>query len=264
MAIAFGCSTCPKRHGLLRCRLGQANGAGLARACFYLGVIVQSGVMHWWLARIVLVFTILSASLTGGQPLQAAGAPAGAAQTTSAQAILAAMSPAQRVGQLFVVGFYGASAGQGSSIYDLVTNFKVGGVLIAAANDNITDTVQTPTQVLSLTNQLQADAAAGASISAAPGATKLPPYIPLLISVSHEGDGYPFTDVLSGVTSLPHDMAIGATWHPSLAETAGHLVGTELSALGVNMLLGPSLDVLKTPQPGGADLGTSASAGDPY
>src|SRR5258708_22897347 len=227
MAIAFGCSTCPKRHGLLRCRLGQANGAGLARAVSYLRVIVQSGVMHWWLARIVLVFTILSASLTGGQPLQAAGAPAGAAQTTSAQAILAAMSPAQRVGQLFVVGFYGASVGPGSSIYDLVTNFKVGGVLISAANDNITDTVQTPTQVLSLTNQLQADAAAAASTPAATGSSKLPPYVPLLISVSHEGDGYPYTDILSGVTSLPNEMAIGATWDPSLAESIGHVAGAE-------------------------------------
>ena len=46
----------------------------------------------------------------------AATTSAQSAQATSAEAILAAMSPAERVGQLFVVGFYGASAGQGSGV----------------------------------------------------------------------------------------------------------------------------------------------------
>ena len=240
----------------------RTNGAGIARAVSYLRVIVQSSVMRWWLTRFLIVFTILAEALSGGPVWAAGNSPAAAAQTTTAAAVLAAMTPAERVGQLFMVPFYGTSAGQGTSIYDLVTNFKVGGVLISAADDNITDTAQTPAQVLSLTNQLQSDAAA--AITSQPGATNASPYVPLLVSINHEGDGYPYTDILSGVTSLPNDMAIGATWDPSLAETTGHIVGSELAALGVNMLLGPSLDVLQTPRPEGADMGTRVFGGDPY
>ena len=220
--------------------------------------------MRWWLTRLVIILAILAEALSGSPASAAASLPAGTGQTTSADAILAAMTPAERVGQLFIVGFYGASAAPGSAIYDLVTNSKVGGVLITAADDNITDTLQTPTQVLSLTNQLQADAALAASTTKQAGSTKSPPYVPLLISTNQEGDGFPYTDILSGVTSLPNDMAIGATWDPSLAQATGHIVGSELSALGINLLLGPSLDVLETPLPEGTDLGTRVFGGNPY
>jgi beta-N-acetylhexosaminidase len=216
--------------------------------------------MRWWLARLVIVFTVLAEALSGSPAAMAAPLPGKNAQTVTAQSILAAMTPAERVGQLFVVGFYGAAAAQGSSIYDLVTNLKVGGVLISAADDNITDTVQTPTQVLSLTNQLQADAAQAST----PSGGKTPPYVPLLIAVNNEGNGFPYTDILSGVTALPDDMAIGATWDPILAQSTGQIAGSELSALGINMLLGPSLDVLQTPRPEGTDLGTRVFGGDPY
>ena len=47
-------------------------------------------------------------------------------------------------------------------------------------------------------------------------------------------------------------MAIGATWQPDYAEDVGTIAGRELSALGINMLLGPSLDVLENPSPGSA------------
>jgi len=220
--------------------------------------------MRWWLARFIIVFAVLTDAISGSPAWAAAPTLAGVKQTTSARAILATMSPAERVGQLFIVGFYGASAAQGSAIYDLVTNSKVGGVLLSQADDNITDTVQTPMQVLSLTNQLQGAAVSAASAPSQAGSTQLPPYVPLLIAVNHEGDGYPYTDILSGLTSLPNDMAIGATWDPSLAEASGSIVGTELSALGINMLLGPSLDVLQTPRPQGTDLGTRVFGGDPY
>jgi beta-N-acetylhexosaminidase len=219
--------------------------------------------MRWWLSRFVIIIAILSEILASG-PAAAATTPAPKSQTISAQSILASMSPAERVGQLFVVSFYGASAAPGSAIFDLITTLNVGSVLISAADDNITDTLQAPTQVLSLTNQLQADEVAGALIPRQQGGTNLPPYVPLLIAVNHEGDGYPFTDIQSGVTALPNEMAIGATWDPSQAETIGRIVGTELSAMGINLLLGPSLDVLETPRPEGADLGTRVFGGDPY
>jgi beta-N-acetylhexosaminidase len=60
-------------------------------------------------------------------------------------------------------------------------------------------------------------------------------------------------------------MAIGATWQPNNARITGQIIGRELSAIGVNMLLGPVLDVLETPIPfSGNDLGTRAFGGNPY
>jgi beta-N-acetylhexosaminidase len=58
-------------------------------------------------------------------------------------------------------------------------------------------------------------------------------------------------------------MAQGATWQPSLAEKVGTVLGDELSRLGFNMLLGPSLDVLQNPESGGV-LGVRSFGGDPY
>jgi beta-N-acetylhexosaminidase len=60
-------------------------------------------------------------------------------------------------------------------------------------------------------------------------------------------------------------MALGATWNPAYAETIGQIVGQELRAMGVNMLLGPSLDVLEVPSPASAgDLGVRSFGGDPF
>jgi Beta-glucosidase-related glycosidases len=60
-------------------------------------------------------------------------------------------------------------------------------------------------------------------------------------------------------------MAIGATWNPAHAEAVGQIVGKELHALGINLFLGPMLDVVDTPRPGSAaDLGTASFGGDPF
>jgi len=42
-------------------------------------------------------------------------------------------------------------------------------------------------------------------------------------------------------------MAIGATWDPANARDVGQIVGRELAAMGVNLLLGPVVDVLNNP-----------------
>ena len=90
-------------------------------------------------------------------------------------------------------------------------------------------------------------------------------YAPLLIGISQEGDGVPDDQILSGVTPLPNEMAIGATWKTENAEQVGSVLGTELSAMGFNLYLGPSLDVVEAPNPSArSDLGTRSSGGDPY
>jgi len=89
--------------------------------------------------------------------------------------------------------------------------------------------------------------------------------VPLLLAVQQDGDGYPFNDLRTGFTDMPSNMAVGATWRDKSAETTGWIVGRELSAVGLNLLLGPSLDVLTSPRIGlSGDLGTRVFGGDPY
>ncbi len=216
--------------------------------------------------NLIFSLTLLLSPLTG-PPSRPAPVPP--SQDITVNALLEAMTPAEMVGQLFLVGVYGASADAGSDIYRLITEFHVGGVVLSAATDNITDTLQAPAQVLTLTNALQTVALQAARVARpepAPSEGDLvpAPYVPLFVAVNHEGNGYPFTEIQSGLTDVPSAMAIGATWDPSHAESMGRIVGTELSALGINFLLGPSLDVLETPRPDGTDLGTRVFGGDPY
>jgi beta-N-acetylhexosaminidase len=71
--------------------------------------------------------------------------------------------------------------------------------------------------------------------------------------------------LVTGFTQIPNEMTLGATWNTSLAEQTGAILGSELSDVGINLLLGPSLDVLELPiQDGGEDLGTRTFGGDPY
>ena len=89
-------------------------------------------------------------------------------------------------------------------------------------------------------------------------------YIPLLIGMSQEGDRSEFSELISGLSPIPSQMSLGATWDPSLAEQVGSQVGCELSSLGINLLFGPSLDVVSNPSPGQSDLGVRSFGGDPY
>ena len=90
-------------------------------------------------------------------------------------------------------------------------------------------------------------------------------YIPLFISINQDGDSYPFDQILNGVTVLPNEMAIGATWDTNYSQLVGNVFGSELSSLGFNLYIGPSLDVLDLPYvEGGDDLGTRTFGGDPY
>ena len=190
-----------------------------------------------------------------------------------AQSLLDSLTPEERVGQLFLITFKGTDAGPETAIYDLITNHHIGGVVLLAANDNIVDLggapSEVPYQVLTLTRQLQQDDWNGSLQSLINPNTNqnyTPAFIPLLIGVSQEGDGYPYDQILRGMTLLPNAMAIGATWEPEQATQVGAITGKELSTLGINLLLGPSLDVLETPPPLeiASNLGTRSFGGDPY
>ncbi len=184
--------------------------------------------------------------------------------------LMESMSTAEKVGQLFLVTFQGNDVDPTSVIADLIINFKVGGVVISTANGNIINNGNTPVDVATMTNRLQDLALASTQAQAfvepdTPTPEVTAPFIPLFVAVEHEGDAYPFTWLIQGFTPVPNNMAIGATWNPEHAATIGRIVGQELAAVGVNMLLGPSLDVLIRPRPAGrGDLGTRTFGGDPF
>jgi len=165
------------------------------------------------------------------------------------------MTPREKVGQLVLITFVGRDTDPESDIAQLITEYKIGGVVLLSSNSNFYNNAEdTPTQVATLTNALQELALSDSG-----------PGIPLFVAVDHEGDGYPYTRLRSGFTPLPSAMAIGATWDPTNAERVGEIAGHELAAVGVNMLLGPDVDVLNNPRLSSrGDIGVRAFGGDPY
>ncbi len=180
--------------------------------------------------------------------------------------ILNEMTPEERVGQLFLVTFNGTDTGAESQIYDLVTRYHVGGVVLMSENDNFLgeDTVVNAHKLISNLQRLTWDTAITPVLDLQTGNMITPPYVPLFIGTTQEGDGYPTDQILNGLTPLPSEMAIGATWTPDLAEQVGIVRGRELAALGFNLNIGPSLDVLESPSSSGGDLGARVFGGDPF
>ena len=174
------------------------------------------------------------------------------------QGLMDHMSVEERVGQLFLVTFAGSDLGSDSDVAELIREYRVGGVVLLASSGNFTNGEDTPRQAVNLANGLQA-------LAFSQPLTGTTTSVPLFIAIAQEGDGFPYTQITAGVTEVPNNMALGATWNVDNAEKMGEIVGRELRAMGLNMLLGPSLDVLDNPRPGlKGDLGTRVFGGDPY
>jgi len=217
---------------------------------------------------LVQIFIILLPASVG----QAAPFAQTAANNERAQVLLDSLTPEERVGQLFLITFYGPEAGVGSTtgsqIYDLIVNYHVGGVVLRSVNDNFVGSDRTLAIAQSLTGQLQRDEYSASQEQQTNPETLeafTPAYIPLFIGISQEGDGYPYDQILNGVTTLPSEMALGATWSTEFSHEVGGVLGSELTTLGFNLLLGPSLDVLEVPaSESGGDLGVRTFGGDPF
>ena len=214
--------------------------------------------------RMLILLTIL-ASLPGHIPDVRADEQY---QSSKVDAVLAAMTPEERVGQLFLVSFHGTDTGTESQIHDLIANHHIGGVVLQAENDNFIAAPDTLTGAYQLINDLQNIEAQGSPATPDPngsGQSRDEIYVPLFIGISQEGDGTPYDQILSGLTPLPSEMAMGASWDTGMARQVGTVLGNELSALGFNLLLGPSLDVVESPNPSAKiDLGTRVFGGDPF
>ena len=199
-------------------------------------------------------------------------APLAHAQTETPPAevtrLLETLSPEERVGQLFLITFTGTDTSAESQIYDLVVNFHVGGIVLQSGNDNFTAAPNTEEDAYGLIAALQNiewDSATSPLPDPDTGNPLQRAYVPLFVGIEQEGDGYPFDQILSGLTPIPNAMSLGATWKPELAQQISETQGKELAALGFNLYLGPSLDVLDTPNLAArSDIGTRSFGGDPY
>ena len=224
------------------------------------------------LIRVIFVVILLTVSLFRS------GEIAAARQETSedlAKALLDQMTPEERVGQLFLVTFNGTSVGPttlasepSAQIYSLISKYHIGGVVLLKSNDNFAGSDQTLPVAQSMTRQLQVDAYNAAQQGIRDpdtGETTRFQFVPLFIGIVQEGDGSDYDQIINGMTPLPSQMAIGATWQPEEAQKVGEVLGKELKALGFNLLLGPSLDVLEnSTSEDGSVLGVRAFGGDPF
>lgn len=212
------------------------------------------------LRRLLRWLALLSIIVSLSRPLPAARAQT---QTPSPQVqeLLNSMTPEERVGQLLLLTFSGTDTSGTSQIYDLIANRHIGGVILLAANDNFVAEPDTVTSARQLIADLQ-NIEWNATVT---DTTEEKAYVPLFVGTSQEGDGTPNDQILSGVTPLPNEMAIGATWNTEDATLVGSVMGNELSAIGFNMFIGPSLDVVESPNPSArSDLGTRVFGGDPF
>ncbi|MBG0787903.1 MAG: hypothetical protein H0S79_22675 [Anaerolineaceae bacterium] len=209
--------------------------------------------------RIFLLLVFLLASL-GSAPVRANTA-------VTAESILQDMTPEEKVGQLLLVGFEGSTLEADSQIYDLIANYHIGGVVLLTENNNFTSE-DTLTQAGTLIDDLQTLEWAGANPETDP---EIPEddtgsaYIPLLVGIAQSGNGAPDDQLLNQLVYSPSQMALGATWDVDLATQVGENLGSELSALGFNLFIGPSLDVLETTSGEAAGyIGVNTFGGDPY
>lgn len=165
--------------------------------------------------------------------------------------LLAQMPPEAKVGQLFLVTLPGSIARSDHPLRSLLTEQRVGGVVLSPEQGNFTNLGDTPSELLSITLSLQQQAAT------------LTPFIPLFIGLRQQGDGPPFSAWTSGAMPLPSPLALGASWDPERVQAVGQALGEELQSVGVNLLLGPPLDVLLEPRPEMGDVGAQTFGGDP-
>ncbi len=155
--------------------------------------------------------------------------------------ILAGMSVEAKVGQAMVVAFAGDTPT--AEVLGLLDDLRVGGVILF--QDNVGR--GSPERVRTVIAALQARAQRGAG------------GLPLLIAVDQEGG--PVVRVGEAATLFPGAMALGATASETLAARAAASVARELRTLGINVNLGPVVDVNSNPT--NPVIGTRSFGADP-
>ena len=133
------------------------------------------------------------------------------------------MTTAEKVGQMFMLAFAG---GQMNAARILMAEHRVGGAYIS--NDNAPH----PNAAIALTNALQLFARS----------TRL--RIPLLLGADQEGTW----SVMTSASAMgPGNMAIGAAYDPQQAYRMYSVIAKEMTAVGLNTVLGPAADCNSNP-----------------
>ncbi len=212
------------------------------------------------LSILILVFSSTGSVLANSQGVQDT-------YTQKAQQLLNKMNPEEKVGQLFLITFQGDTISEDGELSALLQDYQVGGVVLSRSDDNFTGPDGTVESSAALITQLQMETWQNSmsTVDSEDGKQIKRNYAPLFIGISQDGDSYPFDQILSGLSTLPNQMAIGATFSTELAKSSGELLGQELHAMGFNLFLGPSLDVLDSSySESDISLGTRTFGGDPY
>jgi beta-N-acetylhexosaminidase len=201
----------------------------------------QAGISLIWLASLFFA-SVSNSGLVQAAPRQSSFTIA----LAQAEELMNEMTVAEKIGQLFLIGFEGTDTSETAQITQLIQDYHIGGVMLSADNNNF-ELSETPIasyanfietlQRLEYNNAFTLD---DNKVAQETGNT----YIPLLIGIQQPGDGIGYDQLFTGVTQLPNQIAIGATWNTDYAFLTGQQLGTELSALGFNLIFGPSLDVV--------------------
>ena len=184
-------------------------------------------------------------------------------------ALMAEMTPAEKVGQIFLITFDGRDVTPEGPLAQLIQDYHIGGVVLSSSHDNFSGT-ETASSTRVLIETLQQIAWQKSRAAVDPNNSEaqdhsLPVYIPLSIGISQKDETGRQDQFLQDLTQLPNPMAIGATWSEENAMQVGQALGQELSALGFNLYVGPSLDVVDTSDlQQAANAGTETFGGDPY
>ena len=104
--------------------------------------------------------------------------------------IMSRMSVEDKVGLLFLVPFVGSDVNPGSEVWQLITEYRVGGVILLAANSNFNNDPSAPRQITEIANTVKTNAFHTNGL-------------PLFVALDHEGDGFPYTRITEGVTPIP-------------------------------------------------------------
>ena len=180
--------------------------------------------------------------------------------------LLSRMSPLEKAGQLMLVTFEGTNTDEDAKITQLIKDYHIGGVVLSTAHENFTDQEaeqSTRTLIDSLQNIAFEKSQKLPEVSNQDHES--PVYIPLYVGLALNQEGDHSQKLLPGLSKLPSELTIGATWSPELASAAGEAYGMELSKLGFNLFLGPSLDLIDTSDISrGVYTGTNSFGSDPY
>ena len=134
------------------------------------------------------------------------------------EAVLASMRPAEKIGQMMMIGVLGTQGDENSRY--MLQQYHIGGVILFDRN------MAEPAQVRSLTAELQLQAGG---------------VVPLFIALDEEGGEV--VRMGNKLEAPPSPLEIGRSGRPELAREWAQRTAKNLQALGINVNLAPVADI---------------------